>query len=95
MIFMQYDSGDGKFDFLCEEDFHDKIKPPTWDAALQKLKGEYANDMIITAFVEVMHYAVISTQGKEEFCCEIKLITVSLVIQTHVSTAIEPSKYIQ
>ena len=46
-------------DFLCEEDFHDKKKPLDWNAALQKLRGEYANDMIITAFVEVTHYEVI------------------------------------
>ena len=52
-------SGDDKFYFLCEEDFHDKTIPSTWDATLFKLRGEFANDMVITPFVEVLHYELI------------------------------------
>ena len=55
------------------------IKLSTWSAALQKLKAKYANDMIIYAFFDVLHYAVtivtVCKVRSKEFCCEFKLMT--------------------
>ena len=44
---------------MCEEDFPDKKKPVQWEEAIKKLRGEFANKLVIQAFSDVMHQEVV------------------------------------
>ena len=44
---------------MCEEDFADKKKPVQWEEAIKKLRGEFANNLVIQAFSDVMHQEVV------------------------------------
>ena len=60
------ENGLDRFDFLCEVDFQDTVKPKTWLEALEKLKKNYVTDMVISALANVLkiYSTVDSTWGK-------------------------------
>ena len=56
---IQQHAGNDRLGFICEEDFADKIKPLQWEEAIKKLRGEYATNLVIQAFSDVMHQEVV------------------------------------
>lgn len=60
------ENGLDRFDFLCEVDFQDTVKPKTWLEALEKFKKNYVTDMVISALANVLkiYSTVDSTWGK-------------------------------
>ena len=44
---------------MCKEDFADKKKPIQWEEAIKILRGEFANNLVIQAFLDVMHQEVV------------------------------------
>ncbi|XP_068717175.1 uncharacterized protein [Montipora capricornis] len=66
----QQHAGNDRLGFVCEEDFIDKKKPVQWEEAITKLRGEFATNMVIQAFSDVMHQeiVVLTVHGEEEDC---------------------------
>ena len=46
---VQQHAGNDRLGFVCEEDFADKKKPVQWEEAIKKLRGEFANNLVIHA----------------------------------------------
>lgn len=44
---------------MCKEDFADKKKPIQWEEAIKILRGKFANNLVIQAFLDVMHQEVV------------------------------------
>ena len=44
---------------MCKEDFADKKKPIQWEEAIKILRGEFANNLVIQAFLDAMHQEVV------------------------------------
>ena len=44
---------------MCKGDFADKKKPIQWEEAIKILRGEFANNLVIQAFLDVMHQEVV------------------------------------
>lgn len=58
-------NGNDKLDFICDEDFEDREHPETWKKMLDKLKQEFATDVVIQAFCDMLNYEfLIVTVGK-------------------------------
>ncbi|KAL9961802.1 hypothetical protein ACROYT_G030823 [Oculina patagonica] len=53
------DNGDDRLDFLCSVDIGGKKVPDSWGKALELLKHNYANAMVIRAIPEILHYKVV------------------------------------
>lgn len=53
------ENGLDRFDFLCEVDFQDIVKPKTWLEALEKLKKNYVTDMVISALANVLNFKIV------------------------------------
>lgn len=53
------ENGLDRFDFLCEVDFQDTVKPKIWLEALEKLKKNYVTDMVISALANVLNFKIV------------------------------------
>ena len=65
----QEHAGNDRLGFVCEEDFADKKKPVQREEAITKLQGEFATNMVIQAFSDVMHQEidVLTVHGVRRF----------------------------
>ena len=63
------ENGLDRFDFLCEVDFQDTVKPKTWLEALEKLKKNYVTDMVISALANVLNFKIVIVTVHGVSCC--------------------------
>ena len=63
------ENGLERFDFLCEVDFQDTVKPKTWLEALEKLKKNYVTDMVISALANVLSFKIVIVTVHGVSCC--------------------------
>ena len=63
------ENGLDRFDFLCEVDFQDTVKPKTWLEALEKFKKNYVTDMVISALANVLNFKIVIVTVHGVSCC--------------------------
>ena len=63
------EKGLDRFDFLCEVDFQDTVKPKTWLESLEKLKKNYVTDMVISALANVLNFKTVIVTVHGVSCC--------------------------
>ena len=67
--------------FLCDVDMGGKKVPAVWSEALEILKKNYANSLVISAFADVMHHKIMIITVHGVNCCHTMFHIVSILFR--------------